>query len=108
MYIIIIIIIMKPTPPSIVHASPPSPLKGTTLLRIAVVLAEEVPLPEDAVREAHHDEGAALALVVDEVAKGRHEILLGEANHVHDSIVQPWVHVSGLVVPDGLGDVSDS
>jgi hypothetical protein len=43
--------------------------------------------------------------VVDKVAEHHHESLLGEVNIVHDCLVEVRVHVSGLVVLDGMWSV---
>jgi hypothetical protein len=45
--------------------------------------------------------------VVDKVVEHCHESLFGEVNIVHDCLVEVRVHVSGLVVLDGMCNVLD-
>jgi hypothetical protein len=48
------------------------------------------------------------ASVLDEVAESHHERLLAESKYVHGCLVEVMVHVSRLVVPNGVCNMFDS
>jgi hypothetical protein len=76
-------------------------------LQIEVVLGKVVPELEGPVGICHFNKGDALGLVVDKVVQRRHESIGGVLKHIHDGLVEVWMDVGGLVLPDRLRDILD-
>jgi hypothetical protein len=72
-----------------------------------VFLGQVVLEPEGPVGVCHGNKGDTLGLVVDKVVQRRHESIRGVLKHVHDGLLEVWMDVDGLVLPNRLCDILD-